>query len=444
MRKFLHLMLMLVAMLPFAACGGSDDDGGADDSSVVNNFIGEWYASYENSVYSFSFDKNGNAGLVIYSWENKAWTSIAYKGEYTVNDREYNIALRTKSDAVNTSLVYTGTYIRTGNNISVTVKDNATLMFKKFSGNKDDLADVFKDIEENWLDVTPDNSYEEGSYFDNASNIRSALNGAYLYSADFCRKQLVVENALLTGKTLSGDFFILDADNEDIESLWNAGFKTVNLTNRIINYAPKVEGAERYADVAEALRAFVYYNMAMLWGNVPYAAECMDEAEDWAKATQVSANEIYNDLLARLVNINILEENSEDRRYMSNAAVRFLEKEISLSLKKEYALDVPSEDNIFFFDLQYNPDSYVQWLTTTSLVYTRQYATLLNSEAELSASDLIKEWKSNGDFRYGYWAMLKRIGKAKEVANKKDYELLLPIPSKELYSNPNIKQNEGY
>lgn len=40
--------------------------------------------------------------------------------------------------------------------------------------------------------------------------------------------------------------------------------------------------------------------------------------------------------------------------------------------------------------------------------------------------------------------MLKRIGKAKEVANKKDYELLLPIPSKELYSNPNIKQNEGY
>lgn len=207
-------MLMLVAMLPFAACGGSDDDGGADDSSVVNNFVGEWYASYENSVYSFSFDKNGNAGLVIYSWENKAWTSIAYKGEYTVNDREYNIALRTKSDAVNTSLVYTGTYIRTGNNISVTVKDNATLMFKKFSGNKDDLADVFKDIEENWLDVTPDNSYEEGSYFDNASNIRSALNGAYLYSADFCRKQLVVENALLTGKTLSGDFFILDADND--------------------------------------------------------------------------------------------------------------------------------------------------------------------------------------------------------------------------------------
>ncbi len=43
-----------------------------------------------------------------------------------------------------------------------------------------------------------------------------------------------------------------------------------------------------------------------------------------------------------------------------------------------------------------------------------------------------------------YFAFLKRTGIAKEVCDIEDYQLLLPIPSRELQTNPNLKQNDGY
>ncbi len=43
-----------------------------------------------------------------------------------------------------------------------------------------------------------------------------------------------------------------------------------------------------------------------------------------------------------------------------------------------------------------------------------------------------------------YFAFLKRTGLAKDVCNIEDYQLLFPIPSNELYSNPKMTQNPGY
>ena len=45
---------------------------------------------------------------------------------------------------------------------------------------------------------------------------------------------------------------------------------------------------------------------------------------------------------------------------------------------------------------------------------------------------------------FGYFALLKRMGVAKEMLQIEDYQLLLPIPLQEMDSNPNMEQNPGY
>lgn len=44
----------------------------------------------------------------------------------------------------------------------------------------------------------------------------------------------------------------------------------------------------------------------------------------------------------------------------------------------------------------------------------------------------------------GYWLMLKRTGNAMSVSGCQDYELLMPIPERELDVNPTLVQNPGY
>jgi hypothetical protein len=53
-------------------------------------------------------------------------------------------------------------------------------------------------------------------------------------------------------------------------------------------------------------------------------------------------------------------------------------------------------------------------------------------------------WQTSDYLDYGYWAALKRMGKAQEVTGCFDYELLMPIPYTDIMLNQNLKQNPGY
>ena len=53
-------------------------------------------------------------------------------------------------------------------------------------------------------------------------------------------------------------------------------------------------------------------------------------------------------------------------------------------------------------------------------------------------------WQTSDYLDYGYWAALKRMGKAQQVTGCFDYELLMPIPYIAIMSNPNLTQNPGY
>ena len=53
-------------------------------------------------------------------------------------------------------------------------------------------------------------------------------------------------------------------------------------------------------------------------------------------------------------------------------------------------------------------------------------------------------WLLSNDLDYGYWAALKRMGKAQEVTGCFEHELLMPIPYEDILRNPNLTQNPGY
>jgi hypothetical protein len=53
-------------------------------------------------------------------------------------------------------------------------------------------------------------------------------------------------------------------------------------------------------------------------------------------------------------------------------------------------------------------------------------------------------WLASDYLDYGYWAALKRMGKAQEVTGCFDYELLMPIPYIDILQNPNLSQNPNY
>ena len=68
-------------------------------------------------------------------------------------------------------------------------------------------------------------------------------------------------------------------------------------------------------------------------------------------------------------------------------------------------------------------------------------------EASLKDTDetsfLIDGWK-NKKMYWGYWLMLKRTNRAKDVAGCEEHELLMPIPQSEIYKMPGLEQNPGY
>jgi hypothetical protein len=77
-------------------------------------------------------------------------------------------------------------------------------------------------------------------------------------------------------------------------------------------------------------------------------------------------------------------------------------------------------------------------------VYTNSHMLLFEKEISGNNEGLETEWQNTSFINYGYWAALKRIGKANMVTGCYDYELLMPLPANEIANNPNIKQNLGY
>lgn len=332
------------------------------------------------------------------------------------------------------------------------------------------LMNVLSDIS---FTTEPEPEAVTEDFWQKKEDVMEVLNACYTKFAQFEKSQLYLEGFRINRRSVHS----LSASSLTPQETYSAGYQAINTANMVTTYAPAVVGndasfseKEMKSLVAQAtcIRAFVYYNLAMLWGDVIYYTDT--SIFDTTKETpdQIAQSEVfrlvYNDIDGALNDLPAYSQWDGDTitQFIRNTGL-MLKVELALTMGKyDIARSTLSGlDRDFHFGF-INPTSDYEWDNNYGIIdqfseiipiYTPQLQDLFRKEAEGDTDGLAEEWtgiiKTSAQTglkiaSYGYWAALKRLGKAQEVTGCDDHELLMPFSVREISSNPKLRQNPGY
>jgi hypothetical protein len=269
----------------------------------------------------------------------------------------------------------------------------------------------------------------------------------YIRLIEFTAKQLDLETIRITDKDLYGFPRTISATSQEVADCWQAAYSAINMCNLIIKHAR--EEYATYINEAKALRCFAYYNIAHLWGKAPYITTVID-GDATATYQILDKEQIFDNILGE---IREIEENGRIKEGGNSNYDYRIDYETLLAIKGEINLARGNHDvalSIFTsatptFSLYLNEGSNYQAIFGSTVpIYTAQLTTLLKKEALGETEEALQLWQHQENATYGYWAMLKRTGKAQQVTGCKEHEILMPIPESEIIYNTNLTQNPGY
>ena len=324
-------------------------------------------------------------------------------------------------------------------------------------------------------DIIPNSTTTEDNVFGSKEQILAILSSSYSACAEFQTWQFKLEDIRRNPNTVHQ----INANSAEVRNTWQYAYRTINIINLVLEkkdaVMEKMGNQDGKALIAElrALRAFVNYNIGMLFGNIPLLTKVLaDNDNQIAQSSQAEVFQFAYD------EINSVLDDLLPAFEQENAQIRF-NKDAGLMLKAELAMSLGNKqlaaatlnqieksrynntrsvssslDRSFIWALHTQQSTYCP-------VYTVMHTNLYLYEnsgskdgLDLPTIDLNKDGKPDEDVEsfwhaseytdYGYWAALKRMGKAQEVTGCFDYELLMPIPAQEINSYPNFKQNPGY
>lgn len=293
------------------------------------------------------------------------------------------------------------------------------------------------------------------NYWNNTSYLEQARVACYAKCAEFEHLQFQLEEA----RIITGNRQALTPYSSLIANAWQRAYNTIDLANSILeNVKPTTDEARKYIAEIKAIRAFVYYNLAMLWGNVPLITTSSDTDANPQQSNQFAVyNFAYNEISEALM---YLTENSvpgEGKLVMGKDAGLMLATELQMALgnlqnalafltrinKNKYVDDMVSPDGAYHSSVIWS--MLVNGTSAYHLIYTYDLIGLYEQELSGDKDNAINGWgNANVYAKYGCWAALKRLGIAKEVTGCEDYELLMPIPVYVLQRYQYLKQNPGY
>lgn len=324
-------------------------------------------------------------------------------------------------------------------------------------------------------DIIPNSTTTEDNVFGSKEQILAILNSSYSACAEFQTWQFKLEDIRRNPNTVHQ----INANSAEVRNTWQYAYRTINIINLVLEkkdaVMEKMGNQDGKALIAElrALRAFVNYNIGMLFGNIPLLTKVLADNDN--QITQSSQAEVFQFAYDE---INSVLDDLRPSFEQENGQIRF-NKDAGLMLKAELAMSLGNKqlaaatlnqidksryyntrsassslDRSYIWALHTQQDTYCP-------VYTVMHTNLYLYEnsgskdgLDLPTIDLNKDGKPDEDVEsfwhaseytdYGYWAALKRMGKAQEVTGCFDYELLMPIPAQEINSYPNFKQNPGY
>ncbi|MBO5979614.1 MAG: hypothetical protein J6Q12_04185 [Bacteroidales bacterium] len=309
------------------------------------------------------------------------------------------------------------------------------------------VVDELKDLTNNELVTEPQVSVD--GQFTSEADVINALDTASNSLSEYIIKQMEVEKILF-----NKDFNSITPDNPDIADLWAKGYRTINIAINSVNSLQTSgefldeEAQRKYEAKFNAISGFIYKNMFEHWGSVPIITSSHTVPEEVYRPEE---SEILEHIYAQLkssADILMMEE------HYDNSSLSYPSILLALSEIKHWDYNVGLEysrrfkettdiGNPVFFVRDENGVNYT--------IYTRKHADLLEMEYTYllgmhndeinSIEDIVRRWDSTS---YGYWAMLKRLGRTAEVIGCPEYMELLPVPENELYLVPNLVQNPGY
>lgn len=324
-------------------------------------------------------------------------------------------------------------------------------------------------------DIIPNTITTEENFYNSKENILDVRNSCYAACTEFETWQLKLEGIRLNSNTVHQ----ISSGSTEVYNTWMYAYQTINRINLILEKEDAVLGIMGNQDgkalIAElrALRAFVNYNLGMLFGNVPLLTKVLADYDN--QITQSRQAEVfqfaYDEINSVLDDLLPAFEQENAQAYFNKDAGRMLKAELLMALgnktqasatlnqieKSRYNNTRSASSNLdrsFIWALYTQPNTYCP-------VYTVMHTDLYLYEnsgskdgLDLPIIDLNKDGKPDEDVEsfwhvseytdYGYWAALKRMGKAQEITGCYDYELLMPIPSQDISFYPNFKQNPGY
>lgn len=186
-------------------------------------------------------------------------------------------------------------------------------------------CDDFLDLEPHSQGIAIENSTADSIYFKSASELESALAGAYgdfkneYYQLDyFVNGDAQSDDAYAGGDNPDNfqiDDYQLDAVNRNVSRDWAYLYSTIGKVNNIINNAREVtdpeltpERLEEIIGEASFIRAFMYFQLVQLWGDVPLqleevttiSAEKLDEIYAQIFPARSPKEEVYAQIIADL------------------------------------------------------------------------------------------------------------------------------------------------
>ena len=399
--------------------GPSEDD----QTQLADEVLGSWYMTIENHIYSLCVDECGEATVDDHKYDEGEWSVLSTKYTYVISNTEV-VAKPDGGAAWRAEVVVNG-------DLMALYGDGFTYMLTRYDGAIETLQPYFEQIEEEFpnLDITPPSQVLPGEDVNTEEQFIAATSAMYVMLRSYVASQLEIENVRLYGQTLVGEHHLIDPQSTLVEQVWTEAYKTIGMANTIIA-AVNDPGFIRYKHEALAVKAFVYYNLCVLFGQT-----VIDEQV-------LSADDSLPLVVAMLNEVEML---VDEPFRVGMEDVKALCAEVALYVgDNELAVNMLSgcEANLsLYVDEVYDAELYQQFGGEIT-IYSPAKIELLYGEAV--GDERYDEWHALGGVLYGYWSMLKRTSRAIEVCGCEPYELLLPIPMSELMFNPKITQNSGY
>ena len=299
---------------------------------------------------------------------------------------------------------------------------------------------------------------EQNGPFLDQETANMVLAKAYMTTRDFVFHQHCIEYNAIVGSRNE-----ISPSSELIYTTMVRGNRAIRELNLIISSAQHAKITKPWASAYEAsarvIRAFVFYNMVSLWGDVGYMDENFEYYPD-SKYFRTDATELLNAEIESVKScISGLESLLDNGHYefLPDAANLLLAEMYmylnDTSLAKTYLDKIATKDYaaepIFSFDLDdLKAGKYSEYISlilksggSDLQIYRQSTVGLYKKEIAGALEDVVAEW--SGEPQYGYWMALRRAGKAQDVTGCESYQLLMPIYS-EIVNGSMIDQNPGY